>query len=107
LSLSKLRLKKETKAGVDSGYQGLQREHPNTAMPVKKSKHHPLTKEQKRANRQQSRERIPVENVIGSLKRFRILAERYRCRRRRFGLRLNLIAGLYNWEIDHVNFVQG
>lgn len=100
-------MKKGTKAGVDSGYQGLQREHPNTAMPIKKTKLKPLTKEQKRANRGQSRERILVENVIGSLKRFRILAERYRCRRKRFGLRLNLIAGLYNWEIDHVNDVQG
>ena len=40
--------------------------------------------------------RIRVEHVIGALKRFRILAERYRNRRRRFGLRFNLIAGLYN-----------
>jgi hypothetical protein len=105
-------LKKGSKAGVDSGYQGLQKEHPNTAMPVKKPKGKPLTKEQKRANREQSRERILVENVIGSLKRFRILAERYRSRRKRFGLRLNLIAGLYNWELDNsdtviVNDVQG
>ena len=78
LTLSGVRLKKETKAGVDSGYQGLQREHPNTVMPVKKTKLRPLTEEQKKANREQSRERIPVENIIGSIKRFRILAERYR-----------------------------
>ncbi len=81
-----MRLKKGTKAGVDSGYQGLQREHANTALPVKKTKLKPLTKEHKKANREQSRERILVENVIGCLKRFRILAERYRCRRKRFGL---------------------
>jgi hypothetical protein len=112
LSQSGVRLKKDSKAGVDSGYQGLQKEHANTAMPVKKPKGKLLTKEQKRANREQSRERIPVENVIGSLKRFRILSDRYRCRRKRFGLRLNLIAGLYNWEIDNsgpvlVNDAQG
>ena len=76
-------------------------------MPVKKPKGKPLTKEQKQANREQSRERILVENVIGCLKRFRILAERYRSRLKRFGLRLNLIAGLYNWELDHVNDVRG
>jgi hypothetical protein len=29
---------------------------------------------------------------------FRILAQRYRNRRRRFGLRCNLIAALYNYE---------
>jgi hypothetical protein len=27
------------------------------------------------------------------------LSERYRNRRKRFGLRLNLIAGLYNYEL--------
>ena len=105
LELSKVRLKKTTKASVDSGYQGLQNLHANTAMPIKKTKLKPLTKEQKRANREQSRERIGVENTIGSLKHFRILAERYRCRRKRFGLRLSLIAGLYNWEIDNQNSV--
>jgi DDE superfamily endonuclease len=101
LTLSKVRLKKETKISVDSGYQGLQKEHKNTDMPIKKSKLYPLTKEQKKANREQSRQRVFVENVIGILKRFRILAERYRCRRKRFGLRLNLIAGLYNWKIQN------
>ncbi|MEL7406845.1 MAG: IS5/IS1182 family transposase, partial [Cyanobacteria bacterium J06558_2] len=34
------------------------------------------------------------------LKIFRILAQPYRNRRRRFGLRFNLIAGLYNCGID-------
>jgi hypothetical protein len=90
----------------------LQKEHSNTALPIKKPKGKPLTKEQKRANRTHARERILVENVIGSLKRFRVLAERYRSRRKRFGLRLNLIAGFYNWELDNsapiiVNDVQG
>ncbi|MGI8787171.1 MAG: IS5/IS1182 family transposase, partial [Pyrinomonadaceae bacterium] len=32
---------------------------------------------------------------------FRIVAEKYRNRRRRFGLRFNLIAGLYNFELNH------
>jgi hypothetical protein len=46
-----------------------------------------------------SRQRILVENVIGSLKRFRILAERYRNRRNHFGLRFNLVAAIYNMEL--------
>ena len=37
--------------------------------------------------------------MIGSLKRFRILGDRYRNRRKRFGLRFNLIAGIYNFEV--------
>ncbi|PSO97285.1 MAG: IS5/IS1182 family transposase, partial [Cyanobacteria bacterium QS_9_48_30] len=37
--------------------------------------------------------------VITSLKIFRILSSRYRNRRKRFGLRVNLLAGLYNYEL--------
>ena len=39
------------------------------------------------------------EGVIGNLKRFKIVADKYRNRRRRFGLRFNLIAGIYNYEL--------
>ena len=45
-----------------------------------------------------ARERIVIEHVNRRLKIFKILAERYRNRRRRFGLRCNLIAALYNFE---------
>ncbi|MDQ3634843.1 MAG: IS5/IS1182 family transposase, partial [Acidobacteriota bacterium] len=41
------------------------------------------------------------EHIIRHLKIFRILSERYRNRRRRFMLRVNLIAGLYNYAIEH------
>ena len=44
-------------------------------------------------------QRVLNENVIGKLKRFKILSDRYRNRRKRFGLRFNLIAGLYNHEL--------
>ncbi|MHB9148370.1 MAG: IS5/IS1182 family transposase, partial [Candidatus Amoebophilus sp.] len=39
------------------------------------------------------------EHIIGMLKRFKILAEPYRNRKKRFGLRFNLIAGIYNYEL--------
>ena len=35
---------------------------------------------------------------------FRILSERYRNRPRRFGLRFNLIAAIYNYELDLIPF---
>ena len=85
----------------DSGYQGLAAEHANAQTPVKKPKGGELTDEQRRANRELSGERIAVENVIRHIKIFRIVSERYRNRRRRFGLRFNLIAGLYNYELNH------
>jgi hypothetical protein len=39
---------------------------------------------------------MAVEHVIGQLKVFRILQERYRNRRKRFGL----MAGIYNYDLD-------
>ena len=84
----------------DSGFQGMRRLHTNSKTPKKRSKAHPLTQEEKAANRQLARERIVVEHVIRCVKVFRILAERYRNRRKRFGLRFNLIAAIYNYELD-------
>ncbi|NNG77115.1 IS5/IS1182 family transposase, partial [Acinetobacter sp. ANC 4277] len=41
-----------------------------------------------------------IEHVFGRLKTFKILAERYRNRAKRLGLRFNLIAGIYNLELS-------
>jgi hypothetical protein len=83
------RLFKESKTQIhpaigvvtDSGYQGLQKIHAKTQMPKKRSKKNPLTKEDKKSNRQLSRDRVLNENVIGNLKRFKIISDRYRNRR--------------------------
>ncbi len=88
---------------ADTGYQGLSKLHANSQTPKKKSKHHPLTPEQKAANRDLAQRRILAEHVIGRLKVFRILCERYRNRRKRFGLRFNLIASIYNFELELTN----
>lgn len=85
---------------TDTGYQGLSRLHANSELPRKKSKKHPLTAEQKKINKQLSAHRALNENVIGMLKRFKIIADKYRNRRKRFGLRFNLIAGIYNYELN-------
>lgn len=69
-------------------------------MPKKKSKKNPLTKEDKKNNRKLSGDRVLNENIIGLIKRFKIIADRYRNRRKRFALRYNLIAGIYNLEIN-------
>lgn len=84
---------------VDSGYQGLQKIHAKTELPKKRTKKNPLSDEDKKKNREIASKRVLNENVIGVVKRFKILAERYRNRRRRFNLRFNLIAGIYNFEL--------
>jgi len=75
---------------------GIDKHHNNIEIPTKKTKLQPLTKEDKIQNKEYSKRRIPIEHIIGVLKRWRILKETYRNRRKRFRLRFNLIAGIYN-----------
>ena len=84
---------------ADTGYQGIQKIHPNSITPIKRKRNKVLTIEQKKFNHKLSSKRVVIENVIGFLKRFRIISDRYRNRRKRFGLRFNLIAGFHNYEI--------
>jgi IS5 family transposase len=95
---SRVTFSPQTLCLADSGYQGLKKLHAKSHTPKKKSKRHPLTQEEKADNRALSRQRMFIEHVIGRLKVFKLLAERYRNRRKRFGLRFTLIAALYNLE---------
>jgi hypothetical protein len=85
---------------VDSGYAGIDKIHKNTKLPIKRKKtEKSLTKEIKKFNKDLSSQRVVNENVIGFVKRFKIISDRYRNRRKRFGLRFNLIAGFCNEDI--------
>jgi hypothetical protein len=85
---------------VDTGYQGIAKIHANVEIPKKRSKKNPLNKEDKQRNRKISSDRVVVENIIREVKIFRIMAEKYRNRRRKFGLRFNLIAAMYNLNLS-------
>ena len=86
---------------VDSGYTGIKKLQSTSQLPNKRTKGKPLTKDERRTNRNIASKRVLNENVIGRLKRFKILSDKYRNRRKRFGLRFNLIAGIHNWELMH------
>ena len=58
-----------------------------------------MTDLDKKQNRELARKRVVASHINRRLKIFKILADRYRNRRKRFGLRFNLIAGLYNYEL--------
>lgn len=62
----------------DTGYQGYQPSGVHLLEPYKARRNHPLTKIQKQFNHWVSRVRITVENAIGSLKKLRLLKERWR-----------------------------
>ena len=96
---SKGHASKKTKIVVDTGYQGLQKIHEKTLKPVKRSKKKPLLESEKKANHEISSIRVAVEHVIRKVKIIIIIAERYRNRRKRFTMRLNLIAAIYNFEL--------
>jgi uncharacterized protein YifE (UPF0438 family) len=91
----------DVKIKVDSGYQGIVGYHSNSEVPFKRGKNRPLTKEEKKFNRQLARERIAIEHVNREIKTFKIMSDRYRNRRRRHGLRMNLICAIRNSEIKH------
>lgn len=97
---SKLRVPPTTELLADSGYQGPGKLHAKSRTPHKRwRKTVPLSEEQRAFNRALASERVRVENVIRRLKVFRVLKETYRHRRRRHGLRVHLLAGLYNHDL--------
>lgn len=83
---------------ADSGYQGIMKLYSQAKTPKKSSKLHPLTDEDKAYNKALASCRIKVENVFAKVKAFKIFSTTYRNRKRRFGLRMNLIAGIINFE---------
>ena len=92
---SGVRIASEVGLMADTGYQGIVKMHANSELPRKHSKRNPLTEEDRRRNRA-----ISSGRAIGFVKHFRIVSEKYRGRRRRFGLRVNLVAGICNYDLS-------
>jgi hypothetical protein len=74
--------------------------YPNSLLPLKAKRGCKLDAELKIYNQAINKRRIGIEHVFGRLKTFKILAERYRNRGKRLGLRFSLIAGIHNLELS-------
>jgi hypothetical protein len=96
---SRTRFMEGIEVKADTGYQGIHKFHKNSVLPRKRTKKRPLTKEDKAFNHIVSSGRVLNEHIIGHIKRFKIVADRYRNRRKRFGLRFTLISAICNYEI--------
>ena len=87
---------------ADSGFQGIQHLHPNTLIPKRGSKNHPLIDGEKRENRIISSFRIVIEHAIGGVKRYRALSD---VLRNKIGwlddLFIELGAGLWNFHLRY------
>jgi transposase len=71
----------QIKARMDLGYEGAPKDFPKATIviPVKRNRwHKTLTRSQKIMNTKKAKARIPVENNICNLKKFKILADKYR-----------------------------
>ena len=64
---------------ADSGYQGLQNEHAAAViLPQKRSKNRPLSDSERTRNTRLARCRIVIEHIFAHLKKWNILAARFR-----------------------------
>jgi len=93
-----LAIKKEIEVKVDLGYIGIKKFHENSEIPKKSSKNYKLTEEDKKENQSKASRRIFVEHINAKIKTFQILKQKYRNRRKRYNLRVNLICGLINFD---------
>ena len=96
---------------VDLGYLGIDKDYPKAQIfiPEKKPKktvkntNSKLTAEQKNLNKAKSKIRIYVENTIAGIKRYNILVQKYRNKRKNFEDDVIAIAaGLWNLEIQPI-----
>ncbi|MCF2148455.1 hypothetical protein IQ276_018895 [Desmonostoc muscorum LEGE 12446] len=96
---SQVRLREDIECLGNKGYQGIQKLHNNSRISKKKPRGGKLSYEDKKSNQELARIRVLGEHVNRKLKVFKILSLTYRNRRKRFSLRFNLIAALYNYEL--------
>ncbi|MDM9383476.1 transposase family protein [Chlorogloeopsis sp. ULAP01] len=99
LKITKVRFPVSQLCLADKGYQGIAKIHSHSCIPTKKPRRADLSTPERQHNRNLAQLRVVGEHINRRLKIFRILKEQYRKRRKRFGLRCNLIAGLLNYEL--------
>ena len=95
---SKINFSDSTKVLVDKGYQGIAKLFSNIEIGKKRSKNKSLSQEDKELNKLKSSKRIVIENLFAHLKKFSILANKFRSSINSFISKFKLISGFYNFE---------
>jgi len=86
---------------TDTGFLGAQHQHQNIMMPMKATKHRPLTWEQKEHNRIISGLRVVSEHAIAGFKRFKAATDIYRNKLTNFDDRMTEVSiGLWNFHLQ-------
>ncbi len=90
----------------DLGYLGVETDFPEqlSALPYKKKRNQFLSDDEKEYNKIHSKKRIIVEHTISRLKKYRILADVFRNKLRKYNKVSDIVAGLINYRIlNHQN----
>lgn len=86
----------------DTAFQGIQHIHPNSCIPKRGTKKHPLTESERENNRVISSFRMVVENTICGIKRYRAIIDRLRNKIGRFDDdAIEICAGLWNYHLRY------
>lgn len=106
LKKSNLEINPNAKIKTDKGFIGIKVFFPNSEVPHKASKYHPLTKEQKQYNRQLASERIMIEHRNRECKIFLICKERYRGKHKNYEKTWKLVSAIVNLKLStrHLKF---
>ena len=100
LKESQLKINEDAQIKTDKGFIGIKELFPNSQVPHKSSKHHPLSKEQKQYNRQLAKERIIIEHRNRECKIFRICKERYRGKHKNYERTWKLVLAIVNLKLS-------
>lgn len=92
----------DTELLADSGYQGVNKYHENSVIPIRKKKGKLLTAEAKAHNKALSKRRILIENINRLCKIFRAVKDVYRGKHKNYGLTWRLVAALVNLRCNPI-----
>src|SRR3954466_15354151 len=85
----------------DLGYLGVEKDHPEqlSSLPNRKKRNQELSDDHKNYNKNHSKKRIIIEHTICRLKKYRILADIFRNKLRRYNKMSDIVSGLVNYQV--------
>ncbi len=95
-----VRLPEDVALLADTGFVGIDKQHPNTLIPKKKPRGGFLTESERAMNRLISSSRMVVEHAIGGMKRFRAASNLYRNKNGWDDTLVHVAAGLWNFHLQ-------
>ncbi len=96
---------KEVVTVIDLGYLGVETDFPEqlSALPYKKKRNRFLSDDEKEYNKIHSKKMIIVEHTISRLKKYRILANMFRNKLKKYNKVSDIVAGLVNYRIMNLH----